>query len=99
DNELVIDDGSVVNGSKLKLATVDFLAKGGDEYPLDDINHDKPKFTYQEALENYIKDKKGLDGKITQADVEVAGRIVDTGGSFPTLSPTPAPTTSAPATP
>jgi 5'-nucleotidase len=65
DGTMLVDGGVVVAGGDVSLATIDFLARGGDGYPF------PPGFvslgtSYQLALSNYIQD--GLGGVISAAD-------------------------------
>ena len=85
--EVVLDDGTaivaggqVVSGGPVVLATIDFLANGGDCYPLGDIDFTKLGVSYQQALANYIS--MDLGGKITAADYPAGG-----GGRIIALEP------------
>jgi 5'-nucleotidase len=52
---LIIDEGQVVPGAPaIDLATIDFLANGGDAYPLADLDFSLFSITYTQALENYL---------------------------------------------
>jgi 5'-nucleotidase len=57
----------VVAGPDLNIATIDFLARGGDEYPYRGAPFTTVGVTYQQALRNYIEDPAGLLGTITSA--------------------------------
>ena len=76
DGTAIVRDGAVVPGDPVVLTTIDFLANGGDCYPLADIEFTKLGVSYQQALANYISDDLG--GTITAADYPVGGddRIV-----------------------
>ena len=76
DGTVIVRDGAVVPGDAVVLATIDFLANGGDCYPLSDIEFTKLGVSYQQAVANYIA--TDLGGSITAADYPVggAGRIV-----------------------
>ena len=76
DGTVIVSDGQVVAGGPIALTTIDFLAGGGDCYPLADIEFTKLGVSYQQALANYIS--IDLGGKITAADYPVGGegRIV-----------------------
>ena len=76
DGTVIVRDGAVVPGDAVVLATIDFLANGGDCYPLSDIEFTKLGVSYQQAVANYIA--TDLAGSITAADYPVggAGRIV-----------------------
>ena len=72
----IVRDGAVVPGDPVVLVTIDFLANGGDCYPLGDIEFTKLGVSYQQALANYISDDLG--GTITAAAYPEGGddRIV-----------------------
>ena len=76
DGTVIVKDGAVVPGDPVVLATIDFLAGGGDCYPLADLEFTKMGVSYQQALADYIS--TDLGGKITAADYPVGGdnRIV-----------------------
>ena len=76
DGTVIVRDGQVVPGDPVMLATIDFLANGGDCYPLADIEFTKLGVSYQQALANYIS--IDLGGTITAAAYppDGAGRIV-----------------------
>lgn len=65
----IIENGAVVDGApNVNMATIDFLAKGGDGYPFgDDLGFTVMGNTYQQALLNYITAENGLDSMITAA--------------------------------
>ncbi|MGH8946651.1 MAG: bifunctional metallophosphatase/5'-nucleotidase [Acidimicrobiia bacterium] len=80
--EVVLDDGTpivsagaVVTGPGLNIATIDFLARGGDQYPYRGASFTTLGITYQQALENYIETTLG--GLITKAQYPLGseGRI------------------------
>ena len=58
------------------MATIDFLARGGDQYPYRDAPFTNLGVSYQQALANYIE--AGLNGKVTTSDYPEGGegRIV-----------------------
>ncbi len=82
DGTVIVSDGQVVAGDPVALATIDFLAGGGDCYPLADIAFTKLGVSYQQALANYIS--TDLGGRITAADYPVGG-----GGRIVALEPDP----------
>ena len=94
DGTAVVRDGAVVPGEPLVLATIDFLANGGDCYPLADIEFTSLGVTYQQALADYIAEDLG--GVITAADYPEGGddRIVALGAA-PEPEPEPEPTATA----
>jgi 2',3'-cyclic-nucleotide 2'-phosphodiesterase (5'-nucleotidase family) len=76
--EVVLDDGTpivsagaVVPGPNLNIATIDFLARGGDQYPYRGASFTTLGITYQQALENYIETTLG--GLITAAQYPLGG--------------------------
>lgn len=76
DGTVIVAGGVVVAGPDLTVATIDFLAKGGDQYPFGDAPFTTIGVTYQLALENYLI--YGLNGQITAAEYPEGGegRIV-----------------------
>lgn len=74
DGTVIVADGQVVKGAPaVTLATVDFLARGGDEYPFGDAPFTIVGFSYQRALENFVSADTGLGGFITAEDYPVGG--------------------------
>jgi 5'-nucleotidase/UDP-sugar diphosphatase len=76
--DVVLDDGTVVvaggvvqSGDPIDVATIDFLANGGDQYPFRGAPFTTVGFTYQQALSNYLQD--GLGGSITAAEYPFGG--------------------------
>jgi 5'-nucleotidase len=70
---VVLDDGTeivlggvVQAGVPITIATIDFLVRGGDQYPYRGVPYTNIGVTYQQALSNYIGD--GLGGIISVAD-------------------------------
>ena len=80
DGTVIVTNGDVVPGDPVVLTTIDFLANGGDCYPLADISFTKLGVSYQQALANYIS--TDLGGTITAADYPVGG-----GGRIVALEP------------
>jgi 5'-nucleotidase / UDP-sugar diphosphatase len=67
DGTQMISNGAVVPGApSLNVATIDFLARGGDQYPFREIPFVTLGITYQQALSSYIKGN--LSGLITAVD-------------------------------
>jgi 5'-nucleotidase len=83
---VICEAGMVVPGEGVTLAIVDFLARGGDQYPFRGQPFVIMGVSYQQALANYIID--GLGGMITAADYPEGGegRIV-TGGTVAIENP------------
>jgi 5'-nucleotidase len=71
DGTVLVADGAVVAGAPINIATIDFLARGGDQYPYRDAPFTTLGVTYQQALSNYIVD--GLGGVISAADYPEGG--------------------------
>ena len=71
DGTKIVRDGKVVPGEPVVLATVDFLANGGDCYPLADIAFTRLGVTYQQALADYIAED--LNGMISVEQYPVNG--------------------------
>jgi 5'-nucleotidase len=71
DGTVVVENGAVVAGDPIDVATIDFLAKGGDEYPYEDLPFTTLGATYQQALANYLID--GVGGVVTAADYPSGG--------------------------
>jgi 2',3'-cyclic-nucleotide 2'-phosphodiesterase (5'-nucleotidase family) len=71
DGTIIVTGGAVVDGDPIDVATIDFLAKGGDQYPYRGLPFTTLGFTYQQALANYLVD--GLGGVITATDYPVGG--------------------------
>ncbi|MEQ8717645.1 MAG: 5'-nucleotidase C-terminal domain-containing protein [Acidimicrobiales bacterium] len=64
--EAIVTDGQVVPGPDVTIATIDFLARGGDCYPFGDYESTALGVSYQAALANYVSE--GLGGVISAAD-------------------------------
>jgi 5'-nucleotidase len=77
DGTPIVMAGSVIAGSDLNIATIDFLANGGDFYPYRDAPFTRVGATYQQSLAAYIVD--GLGGSITAAQYPEGGegRIIE----------------------
>ncbi len=72
DGTYIVQDGAVVDGAPgVTVATIDFLAKGGDQYPFGDAPFTTLGVTYQQALSDYIE--VGLGGLITTEDYPEGG--------------------------
>jgi 5'-nucleotidase len=77
DGTMIVTGGSLVGGPDLTIATIDFLARGGDQYPYRGAPFTTLGVTDQLAVANYITDELG--GLIAAAQYPVGGegRIVD----------------------
>jgi len=71
DGTVVVEDGEVVDGPPIPLATNDFSARGGDAYPLAGLDFTPVGTTYQQALADYLE--TGLSGRITADDYPAGG--------------------------
>ena len=71
--EVIVHAGRVASGLDLTVATTDFLARGGDEYPFRGAPFIALGVTYQQALVNYLQFPAGLDGTVTAADYRDGG--------------------------
>ncbi|MEN8375990.1 MAG: 5'-nucleotidase C-terminal domain-containing protein [Gemmatimonadota bacterium] len=67
----IVVGGSVQGGAAIAIATIDFLARGGDQYPYRGAPFTTLGVSYQQALEDYIV--TGLAGTITGAAYPVGG--------------------------
>jgi len=61
---VIVTSGSVVPGGTITVATIDFLARGGDQYPYRSAPFTVLGASYQQAVFNYIVDALGgvIDG-------------------------------------
>lgn len=77
DGTPIVSAGAVIPGPAITIATIDFLARGGDQYPFRGLPFTNIGVTYQQALSNYIQ--TGIGGVITAADYPEGGegRITD----------------------
>jgi 2',3'-cyclic-nucleotide 2'-phosphodiesterase (5'-nucleotidase family) len=71
DGTQIVVNGAVVPGDDLHIATIDFLARGGDQYPFGDVPFTTLGVTYQQALANYLQGPLG--GLVTAADYPEGG--------------------------
>ena len=72
DGTVIVENGAVVAGDPLDVATVDFSACGGDQWPWDGAgDFFVLGASYQQALESYIVEE--LAGLITAADYPEGG--------------------------
>jgi 5'-nucleotidase len=71
DGTVIVSNGAVVAGPAINVATIDFLARGGDQYPFMGAPFTTLGVTYQQALRSYIE--TGLNGLITAADYPFGG--------------------------
>jgi len=81
DGTVIVENGAVVaDAPMITIATINFLATGGDNYPLTGFDFTSLGVTYQQALANYLTDS--LNGTISAADYPAGGegRITTVGG-------------------
>ncbi len=78
-DEILVQGGNVVPGPALTVATIDFLANGGDQYPFRGLPFTRIGLTYERSLTLYLSD--GLGGVITAQDYPEGGerRIITEG--------------------
>lgn len=78
DGTPIVSGGAVVPGLPLTVATIDFLAKGGDQYPYRGAPFVTLGATYQQALANYIVNGLGgvIDGPQYAVDVNVRNFVL-----------------------
>jgi 5'-nucleotidase len=80
DGTVIVTGGAVVAGPDLTVATIDFLARGGDQYPYRGAPFTSVGVSYQQALSGYIQAPSGdggLGGLISSSQYPEggAGRI------------------------
>ncbi len=71
DGTIIVQSGAVVPGAGIHVATIDFSARGGDQWPFRGAPFTSVGVTYQQALRNYIV--TGLGGNITAARYPAGG--------------------------
>ena len=71
DSTVLVSGGAVISGPDITVVTIDFLARGGDQYPYRGAPFTTMGVSYQQALANYIVD--GLGGVISTADYPEGG--------------------------
>jgi 5'-nucleotidase len=71
DGTVIVENGNVVDGPDVAIATNDFSARGGDQYPFRGLPFTTVGVTYQQALSQYIVED--LNGLITAADYPEGG--------------------------
>jgi 5'-nucleotidase len=76
DGTVIVQDGQVVDGPAIAIATNDFTARGGDQYPFRGLPFTTVGVTYQQALSGYLDENLG--GLVTATDYPEGGegRIV-----------------------
>jgi 5'-nucleotidase len=71
DGTVLVEAGQVVDGDPVAVATNDFSARGGDQYPFRGAPFTTVGVTYQQALADYLVD--GLAGVVSAADYPEGG--------------------------
>jgi 5'-nucleotidase len=71
DGTVLVTGGQVQPGPALTVATIDFLARGGDQYPFGGIPFTTLGISYQQALRNYLTGPLG--GVVTAAQYPAGG--------------------------
>ncbi len=85
DGTAIVQDGAVVEGAPtVNIATIDFLARGGDQYPFRDARFRSLGTSYQQALSNYIVEALGGTISAAQYPEGGEGRLTALGGEAST---------------
>jgi 2',3'-cyclic-nucleotide 2'-phosphodiesterase (5'-nucleotidase family) len=71
DGTVIVEDGQVVDGAGVSVATNDFSARGGDQYPFRGAPFTTVGLTYQQSLASFLVE--GLGGTVTAADYPEGG--------------------------
>jgi 2',3'-cyclic-nucleotide 2'-phosphodiesterase (5'-nucleotidase family) len=71
DGTVIVAGGQVQPGAALDVATIDFLARGGDQYPFGGAPFTTLGISYQQALRNYLTGPLG--GVVTAAQYPAGG--------------------------
>lgn len=71
DGTVIVQNGNVVAGAAITIATADFLARGGDQYPFRDATIINTGVTDQQQLRDYIENTLG--GTVTAAQYPEGG--------------------------
>ncbi|MGH3682207.1 MAG: bifunctional metallophosphatase/5'-nucleotidase [Natronosporangium sp.] len=71
DGTVLVEDGQVLDGGPVAVATNDFSARGGDQYPFRGLPFTTVGATYQQALAGFLVDD--LAGLVSQADYPEGG--------------------------
>ncbi len=74
--EPLVINGVVVAGPDLNIATIDFLANGGDQYPFRGIPFSSIGVSYQGAFADFIQNELGGNISSTQYPEQGLGRII-----------------------
>ncbi|MEO1021694.1 MAG: choice-of-anchor I family protein [Bacteroidota bacterium] len=82
--DIILDDGTAIvrdgvileNAPNVNIATADFTAQGGDQYPFQNNTFERTDVTYQQSLFNYLVapvSEGGLEGQVTAAQYPEGG--------------------------
>ena len=74
DGEVIVGGGRIIPGPGLTVATADFLARGGDQYPFRGAPFTALGVSYQRALADFIQSPDGLGGTVSTADYPEGGK-------------------------
>ncbi len=106
DGTAIAQNGHVLPGNALTIATNDFLARGGDQYPFRNTPFTVLGLSSQQVLLNFLKDSAGLAGVVSSDRYPAGGegRITtlsesSTPSPASTASPTARPSSQRPAAP
>jgi 5'-nucleotidase / UDP-sugar diphosphatase len=73
DGRVIVRNGAIVPGApSVNMATIDFLAQGGDSYPFNAIPYTRLGTTYQRAFFNYLT--QALGGQVSSQDYPTSGQ-------------------------
>ena len=65
--EELVRRGTVVDEApNINIATIDFVARGGDRYPFRGASFTSLRVTYQQALSNFVQNEGALNGLISE---------------------------------
>jgi 5'-nucleotidase len=71
DGTVIVENGQVVDGDPIAIATNDFSARGGDQYPFRGLPFTTVGVTYQQALADYLV--TGLNGLVSDEEYPEGG--------------------------
>ena len=71
DGTVIVSEGVTIPGPGVDFVTADFIANGGDEYPLEGLPRTLLGVNYQRALQNFIE--VGLSGVVTAEEYPEGG--------------------------
>jgi 5'-nucleotidase len=74
DGTVIVGGGRLIDGPPLTVATLDFIARGGDDYNFHGAPFTALGVAYQLALKNYLTFPSGLDGIISADSYPEGGK-------------------------